>query len=408
MRKTFVWWINKRIGAVIMELMDHQVNAVEQLGNGKILWGGVGSGKSATVLAYYMKSEAPRDIYVITTAKKRDSLDWEGEAAKFGIGQSRGATVAGVIKVDSWNNLGKYTEVKDAFFIFDEQRVVGYGTWVKNFLTIARQNHWVLLSATPGDTWTDYAPVFIANGYYKNITDFRQRHIVYVPRVKFPKVQSYMGVRKLELLRNEVLVEMPWLPPTKRVINWLDVTFDAEKFRQLWVKRWNVFDNKPIVDVAELFRLMRRLVNSDPSRLETVRELMRVHDKLVVFYNFDYELDILRTLADECTVAEWNGHKHEPIPHDEKWVYLVQYVSGAEGWNCTESNAMIFYSLTYSYKNFEQAMGRIDRMDTPFKTLYYYVLVTNSLIDRAIRKALSTKRTFNERQFMRKSQHEMA
>lgn len=409
MKTSFVWWINKRLKEdPIMELMDHQIDAIENLGSGKILWGGVGAGKSAAVLGYYMKSEAPADIVVITTAKKRDSLDWEKEAAHYGIGTQRDATVAGTITIDSWNNIGKYVDREGCFFIFDEQRVVGYGEWVKNFLAIAKKNRWVLLSATPGDTWMDYAPVFIANGFYKNITDFRQRHVVYVPHLRFPKVAFYMNETKLELLRNEVLVEMPYLPPDRRRVNWMWVGYDKAKFDQIWKRRWHVFENRPIRDVSELFRTMRRLVNTDPSRMEMLHKLMGCHDKIVVFYNFDYELEILRTLADEIPVAEWNGHKHESIPKTDKWLYLVQYVSGAEGWNCTESNAMVFWSLTYSWKNFEQAQGRIDRMNTPFETLYYYVFVTHSIIDEAIRRSLGRKQSFNERKFMREIQHEMS
>jgi len=384
-----------------MELMDHQLEAIENLDSGKVLWGGVGVGKSAAVLGYYMKKEAPRDIYVITTAKKRDSLDWEREAVHFGIGTQEGATVAGVLHVDSWNNIGNYIGVTDAFFIFDEQRVVGYGAWVKNFLKIAKKNRWVLLSATPGDTWMDYAPVFIANGFYKNITDFRLKHVVYEPRAKFPKIRMYLGERKLEILRNDILVEMPYVRTTERALNWLDVGYNVDQFKKIYLDRWNLFEDKPVKDAAEMWRLMRRCVNSHPSRLDMIRNLlMRCHDRLIVFYNFDYELELLRTLGDMVPIAEWNGHRKQPIPNTDKWVYLVQYVSGAEGWNCTDTDAMVLYSLTYSYKNFEQVQGRIDRLNTEYTILYYYILVSNSVVDRAIRNSLRQKKTFNERRWL--------
>lgn len=384
-----------------MELMEHQLNAIELLGSGKILWGGVGTGKSATVLGYYMKKEKPRDIYVITTAKKRDSLDWESEAAKFGIGTDRDATLAGVLKVDSWNNIGRYLDVKDAFFIFDEQRLVGSGSWVSNFLKIARKNDWVLLSATPGDSWIDYVPVFIANGFYKNRTKFKWEHVLYEPYTRFPKIRGYLNETKLELLRNDILVEMPYIKHTEPMINWLPVGYDIELFKQVYKKRWHVYEDRPIKDVAELFRVMRRVVNSDPSRLKMIRELMKMHERLIIFYNFNYELEILRTLHDSVFVAEWNGHRKDPLPNSSRWVYLVQYVAGAEGWNCTATDAMIMYSLTYSYKNFIQARGRIDRLDTGFTTLYYYIFVSTAMIDKAIKNALSDKKNFNEKKFMK-------
>lgn len=382
--------------------MDHQLEAIDELDSGKILWGNVGLGKTMTVLGYYVKKETPRDIYVITTAKKRDTLDWEKEAASFGISTQAYSTLHGILTVDSWNNLHKYNDIEDAFFIFDEQRLVGHGSWVKSFLKIAKKNRWILLSATPGDNWMDYAPVFIANGFYKNMTHFKVEHVVYEPFLKFPKIKRYLGEQKLAMLRNDMLVEMPYTSDTKRYLNYMDVGYDFELFKKVFKDRWHVYENRPIRDVAELFRVMRRVVNSDPSRLEMVRYLMGVHPRLVVFYNFNYELEILRTLRDDIWVLEWNGHQKDYLPDGDKWVYLVQYVAGAEGWNCTSTDAMVLYSLTYSYKTFMQAQGRIDRINTPYSSLYYYILVSNSIVDRAIRASLGSKKNFNERKFMKK------
>jgi hypothetical protein len=385
----------------VLELMEHQKEALRCLENGNILFGGVGSGKTATALAYYLLKEEPKDIYVITTAKKRDSLDWDREGAKFGIGRERSGTVSGTITIDSWNNIGSYVGIQGAFFIFDEQRLVGHGAWVKTFLKIVKHNNWIMLTATPGDVWLDYAPVFIANGWYKNITDFKMQHVIYAPFLNFPKVQRYVGTAKLEKLRNKILVEMPYLKHTNRILNFLPVGYDEVMFRRILKSRWNIYEDRPIKDANELFRVIRRLVNSDPSRLEMVRKLMMCHAKLIVFYNFNYELEILRGLGDEIALAEWNGHRKQLIPNTDNWVYLVQYNSGSESWNCTETDAMILYSLTYSYKNYIQCMGRIDRLDTKFVDLYYYIFVSMAFNDKAVRKALEEKRSFNERELLK-------
>jgi hypothetical protein len=383
-----------------MKLMQHQLDAIELLGSGKVLYGSVGSGKTLTALGYYMKKESPRDIYVFTTAKVRDSLTWEGAAATLGIGKERDATLAGIIKVDSWNNIEKYLDIKDCFVILDEQRLVGHGAWVKAFLKIAKKNRWIMLSATPGDTWLDYAPLFISNGFYRNITQFKFEHVLYEPYTKYPKIRMYLNETKLEVLRNDILVEMPYLKNSKLMLNWTDVGHDKEIFRRVFKDRWNVYEDRPVKDVAELFRLMRKVVNSDPSRLEMVRDLMKVHPRLIIFYNYNFELEILRTLYDEIEVGEWNGHQKDPLPESARWVYLVQYVAGGEGWNCTATDAMILYSLTYSYKNFIQAQGRIDRLDTTYDTLFVYALVSNSKIDLAIKDALSSKKAFNKKRFL--------
>lgn len=393
-------------------LYPHQSKAVEELGDGKILWGMVGTGKTLTALAYYYTKVCggrldeggwmtnPIDLIVITTARKRDSLDWEGDAAKLGISTDRDFSIDGVtITVDSWNNINKYKDYTHAFFIFDEQRLVGSGAWSKAFIKIAKHNRWILLTATPGDTWMDYIPVFIANGFVKNRTEFKRNHVIYNTFSKFPKVERYIGVGQLIKWRNSILVEMPFVKHTRQITHILDVDHDVEMMNKVVQKRWNPFEERPLKDAAEMFACMRKVAYSDASRLETVRELMGDHMKLIIFYNFNYELEKLRELADEVPLAEWNGHKHEPLPSTNRWVYLVQYVAGSEAWNCVETDSVVFYSLTYSYKNYEQAKGRIDRLDTPYDDLHYYVLLSKSAIDRAVMRALREKRDFNEKNF---------
>jgi hypothetical protein len=391
-------------------LHEHQRDALGKLTNGRILCGGVGSGKSLTAAAYYMKNEAPRPVYVITTAKKRDSLDWEEEFVKFGVGTQEGATTAGVLIVDSWNNIKKYSNVYGAFFIFDEQRLVGSGAWTKSFLKIAKKNHWLLLSATPGDTWMDYVPVFVANGFYKNRTEFKREHVVYNTFSNYPKIDRYVNIGRLLRLRRELLVEMPFDRHTIRRPTHIQVSYDKEAFNKVLKDRWHVYEDRPIKDVGELYHVMRRVVNSDPSRLEAIKRLLVKHPQLIIFYSFDYELDILRTLANErsplastmgekVTVAEWNGHNHHEIPDTDSWVYLVQYTAGAEGWNCITTNATVFYSLQYSWKTYEQSHGRIDRMNTPYIDLFYYTLRSPSFIDKAVWASLSQKKNFNEKRF---------
>jgi hypothetical protein len=378
-----------------MELKPHQKLALTQLDNGKILWGGVGSGKSQVAAAYYMAKEQPKDIYVITSAKKRETLDWDAEFIPYAVSRHPDSTIAGVLTVDSWNNIGKYAEIKDAFFIFDEQRLVGSGSWVRSFLRIVKNNNWILLSATPGDTWLDYIPVFIANGFYKNRTEFKREHVVYAPYVKFPKVDRYLNTSRLNKLRNQILVHMPYPKLTVRHARTHWVEHNEELLRSVIKNRWHIYQNKPIRDITELYIVLRRIINGDPSRVKAVRAILSMHPKLVVFYNFDYELEALRALEDVTEVSEWNGHKHEEIPKADSWVYLVQYVAGSEGWNCIETDSIVFYSLTYSYKNWEQAHGRIDRLNTPFTDLYYFTLRSKSVVDHAIWKSLKAKKSFN-------------
>lgn len=534
-RESEVDW--RKLTEDLYDLRGHQSKALGKLENGKILWGGVGTGKSRVATAYYHKNEAPKHVYVITTAKKRDSFDWQEEFYRIGIGPATGPVLeparkgkgrgrrsgrnhndveqpsvgqadcssgecsepggdqgacsssprsdapdgrgdddgpdisgfgrAGaypwVLTVDSWNNIAKYADVSGAFFVFDEQRLVGSGNWTRKFLRIAKHNNWILLSGTPGDTWMDYIPVFVANNFYKNRTAFIREHVVYNTFTKFPKVDRYIGVNKLHHLRHQLLVEMPYERHTKRRVVEVPLKYDKEALEMVLKKRWHIYENRPLRDIAEMFLVGRKLVNSDPSRLEMVKELWQNHPKLIVFYNFNYELESLRnlklnwphssqgittsgstTLSSDsllrdlstsrsstssnrgsspspkltwngnesrsksivspkatCQISEWNGHKHEAVPTSDRWLYLVQYTAGAEGWNCIETDSMIMFSRNYSWKVTEQAYGRIDRLNTPFKDLWYYDFMTDSFIDRAIGRSLKAKETFNESKYAR-------
>ena len=399
----------------IVKLRDNQADAVKRMHTGCILWGGVGSGKSITSLAYYytqyggqmntknyVRMVNPPDLYIITTAHKRDLLEWEGELAKFYLSPDPKVNLySNKIVIDSWNNIKKYTDVKNAFFIFDEQRLVGYGAWVKAFFKISANNKWILLSATPGDSWSDYMPVFIANGFFKNKTDFERKHVVFNPFIKYKSVLRYTNEGILIKMRNRILVKME--DPgreTTRHYETIMVAYDRMKYDIVGMDRWDIYNNKPIENASAYCYLLHKVVNSDPSRTSAITNIMAKHPKVIIFYNYDYELLILRNLfKDFKNVAEWNGHKHEPVPSGDSWAFLVQYTSGCEGWNCTTTDTIIFYSQNYSYKVMEQAAGRIDRINTPYKDLYYFYLKSTAKIDKAISVALSKKKKFNEKAF---------
>lgn len=399
----------------MIELFPYQKDTVELLKSGSILCGGVGSGKSLTSIGYYFFKECggidssghalkrPKDLYIITTALKRDKLEWDSECRHFLISREREASISGVkLVVDSWNNIDKYTEVTNAFFIFDEQRLVGSGLWVKSFLKIVKKNNWILLSATPGDTWMDYVPVFIANGFYKTRAEFLRSHVVYNSFVSFPKVDRYVNTSILTRHKKNILVYMDYEKSTVQHHYTIPVEYNKERYDIAFKKRWNPYTNLPIANASELCSVLRKITNSDESRIVAVTDIILKSKKVIIFYNFDYELAMLRLLCDNIKFpySEWNGHKHEPLLKTSEWVYLVQYTAGSEGWNCIDTDTILFYSQNYSFKIMHQAAGRIDRLNTPFIDLHYYHLKSVSKIDLAIAEALKNKKTFNENNFV--------
>ena len=405
----------------MIKLAPHQIDALSKMHNGCILRGDVGSGKSRTALAYYYirvcgggikingegsfgAMKTPRDLFIITTAKKRDDESWYDELAPFCITKLAKDNPSNVnVTIDSWNNIKKYTNVIGALFIFDEQRLVGSGAWVKAFYKIAQKNQWILLSATPGDTWADYIPVFVANGFYKNKTQFNNAHAVFSRYSKFPKIEYYINTGPLIKYRNQILVNM--VDKREAVEHHIEVSceYDKQLYRIVKKDRWNPYDKEPIAETGKLCYLERRVCNSHISRTEEVIRLLEENPKAIIFYNFDYELDALRLMCEfiHRPYKEWNGHKHEQVPEGDEWVYLVQYAAGCEAWNCITTNVIIFYSQNYSYKVMTQSAGRINRMNTPYKDLYYYHLRSYAPIDLAIKRALSLKKNFNEKSYLK-------
>lgn len=403
-------------------LRKYQVDAIGRMRNGCILNGNVGSGKSRTALGYYyikqggkinsenyVKMVNPQDLYIITTAAKRDTKEWDDEMGPFRMSTDPSKnSYSNKVVVDSWNNISKYTQIKNAFFIFDEQRVGGHGKWTKSFLKIAENNNWILLSATPGDTWSDYLSIFIANGFFKNKTQFNREHVIFSPWVNYPKISRYINEGPLIKMRKTILINMEDNRTTEQHHIWLNVKYDELKYKMVEENRWNPYNNLPIQNASELCFVFRRISNEHPDRCLMVKSILAQHPKAIIFYSFNYERDILKKLFEDenYPYTEWTGHKHEKILSEkdgyDKWVYLVEYAAGAEGWNCITTDTIIFFSPNYSYKNTVQASGRIDRINTPYKDLFYYHLKTNSSIDKRIISALRRKKNFNTADFASK------
>ena len=398
-----------------------QIQAVRQLQNGSILAGGVGSGKTLTSLAWYLTSvcnaasfkeggslikkkvKGSPTLYVITTAKKRDSLEWEEEAARLGLSTDPACSFTGSsIVVDSWNNIGKYSDREHAVFFFDEQRASGSGRWVKEFLKITRKNTWLLLSATPGDVWMDYLPVFMAHGFFRTRTEFMEDHVIFDRFAKYPKVKRYIGEAKLQRLRRSILVEMPVERHTTRERETVYCDYDRDLYKWVVKNRMDPWTEEPLRDAGGVCRILRKVVSDNDWRSKQAKRILSSNERVIVFYNYNYELDRILAVAESLGLptAQWNGHRHDAIPAEPRWVYICQYTSAAEGWNCTSTDTVLFWSLNYSWRVTEQCEGRIDRLNTPYSRLNYYFLESKSSIDEAVRRSLSSKKVFNERAFV--------
>ena len=237
-----------------------------------------------------------------------------------------------------------------------------------------------------------------------------REHAIFSRFTKYPKIDRFVNTKRLIRQRDDILINMDFIRTTED--HHIDVltTYNREKYKEAIKTRWNPYRNLPMQQASDLCYVLRRIVNEDDSRQVALAEILEEHPRVIIFYNFDYELEILRNMSyiiglndgsNDFEIAEWNGHNHQEIPNTDKWVYLVQYSAGAEGWNCIKTDTIVFYSQNYSYKLTEQACGRIRRLNTPFKDLYYYHLKSNSSIDLAISRSLKDKKNFNEGKFIK-------
>lgn len=375
-----------------ISMYEYQLEAIDKLQSGMILWGNVGSGKSRTSLYFYCKNYSNKKLLIITTAQKRNNGEWLEECKVFGLKPI----------IDSWNNIRKYEKYENCFIIFDEDHLTGYGAWSKTFIKMAKCNDWLVLTGTPGDNYSEFMTVFIAKGWYKNKRDFEENHVIYSRYSKYPKVDRYINKGLLEKHRRDILVKM-FVEKHPRVHKEIVITqYDISKYKKAYKEKRDE-NNKPFKNATAFCLYLRKICNEDESKIVKVRELLLKHNKVIIFYNYIYEKEILLKLLKTMktfNVGEYNGQHHDDIPIGERWAYLCQYTAASEGWNCLLCDTMIFFSMSYSYKAMEQAAGRINRVNTPYKDLYYYYLRTASSIDLSINRALSTKRNFNESTFI--------
>lgn len=375
-----------------ISMYEYQLEAIDKLQSGMILWGNVGSGKSRTSLYFYCKNYSNKKLLIITTAQKRNNGEWLEECKVFGLNPI----------IDSWNNIKKYEKYENYFIIFDEDHLTGYGAWSKTFIKMAKCNDWLVLTGTPGDNYAEFMTVFIAKGWYKNKRDFEENHVIYSRYSKYPKVDRYINQGLLEKHRRDILVKM-FVEKRPMVHKEIVITqYDISKYKKAYKEKRDE-NNKPFKNATAFCLYLRKICNEDESKIVKVRELLLKHNKVIIFYNYIYEKEMLLKLLKTMktfNVGEYNGQHHDDIPIGERWAYLCQYTAASEGWNCLLCDTMIFFSMSYSYKAMEQAAGRINRVNTPYKDLYYYYLRTTSSIDLSINRALSTKRNFNESTFI--------
>lgn len=138
-------------------------------------------------------------------------------------------------------------------------------------------------------------------------------------------------------------------------------------------------------------------------KLEAFRDLVEsTNDRLIVFYNFNAELEKLWDIANECNkpVSVVNGKERDTFNYtrDENSITFIQYQAGAMGLNLQKANRIIYYTPPLSSELFEQSKKRIHRIGQG-KTCFYYYLTCKGSVEEKIYKTLAMRKDFTDKLF---------
>lgn len=141
----------------------------------------------------------------------------------------------------------------------------------------------------------------------------------------------------------------------------------------------------------------------NPAKLEAFRDLVEsTNDRLIVFYNFNDELEKLSRIAWENhrPVAVVNGKQKDLLPYENApdSITFIQYQAGAMGLNLQKANKIVYFTPPLSSELFEQSKKRIHRIGQE-KTCFYYYLTCKGSIEEKIYRTLAMRRDYTDKLF---------
>lgn len=391
----------------MITLRSYQQDAVEALLNGKhIVVASCGVGKGFISLEW-ARGTKKSNVLVITQASKVKSNDFVEEAKLL---DEKWYNSQSSFTVVSWNSLAKWLKehqsenFADYAIIADEiQRIKNYSTGMgKSFLKIASHTKcWAGFTATPGESWIQMMPYFVACGFVKHKTDFTN---------KFCVTQSFKGYIEIIGYNHEEVLNKWWsgityFPDTKEMEKQLPsethkvVHFKAPTGYAKVLKTKTRLDTDEFIDTSMAMCHYLRQLCCSKEKVEWLKEFVESLDtSCVVFYTYIEEGEKIKEALKGVKIWEINGKKHD-IPtadtigkHD---VVLAQWESGSASLNLQFMNYWVSFSPCYSLTTSCQSRGRIKRIGQT-KPMFYYYLKTDHTIENDIYKALKEKRDFSE------------
>ena len=395
-------------------LYDFQKELLNKIEPNYILAADTGTGKTMMAIHHYLRYGKGESLLIVCPPQKKKEGGWDREIEfvcnHYGIEIEYETLSFGMIAK-------RWKDYKGWFIVLDECHYAKNPTSQRGKATINLtkvSTHFLLLSATPSSNgWGDTIAYMIMFGYYKNKTQFLKEHAIYEDKYFGPKpikvVSDFKDAEKLKEIYQSFSIKLA----KEECLDLPGIVFEDVSFKS--TKEYKIIEKDRILTVGDddflydsvpkLQHGLRFYANQEDKLKYSEMLAEGTSENIIIFYYYQEEKNELKKIMKKLKkkVFEVSGQATE-LPDKSKWsglhnsVTLVQYMAGSAGIELQYANLVVFYTPTYSFQDYEQALGRAYRNGQTKKvTVYRYI--TKNTVEEAIYGALKHKRDFTEALF---------
>ena len=319
----------------------------------------------------------------------------------------------GIINYELAYRREELRQLKDFTMMLDESSMIKNETAKRTkFILSLKPSHTILLSGTPTDGKYEflYSQLRLL-GWKITKTAYYNRYIKTELRSyggpMFRVVTGYKNVSELKAKLKEYgavfakAEEVIKLPEKTFIKEYSTVSSDYKKFMK---DRIIKIDDKELTGDSTLSkRLYARMLCSAYSKDKISRLIDLVNstsDRVIIFYNFNTELEALRKVLFDRTISIVNGQVKDlkAYENNDNSVTLIQYQAGAMGLNLQMANRIIYFSLPERSELFEQSKARICRIGQE-KQCYYHIMMCHKSVEEKIYECLLMRKDYTDELF---------
>ena len=319
----------------------------------------------------------------------------------------------GIINYELAYRREELRQLKDFTMMLDESSMIKNETAKRTkFILSLKPSHTILLSGTPTDGKYEflYSQLRLL-GWKITKTAYYNRYIKTELRSyggpMFRVVTGYKNVSELKAKLKEYgavfakAEEVIKLPEKKFIKEYSTVSSDYKKFMKDRVIK---IDDKELTGDSTLSkRLYARMLCSAYSKDKIARLIDLVNstsDRVIIFYNFNTELEVLRKVLFDRPISIVNGQVKDlkEYENNDNSVTLIQYQAGAMGLNLQKANRIIYFSLPERSELFEQSKARICRIGQE-KQCYYHIMMCHKSVEEKIYECLLMRKDYTDELF---------